>query len=372
MKIAFVSDRVYPYYIGGYELLIYNLAANLSRSHSVTIFTSMDEPYKVIGGIQYKKISEKLGYVDSKGIHNVRDSLTFGIRALRNVEKLNSYDLVVLNTIPYVFLGYMLSKVRTKKISIFYEAWYDYLHERNFVSRNAIYHSIRSIVESSDAIVAVSSSTERSLIRNYNAKNVYRIPVGINMNDAPTLNNRNFDLIYLGRLAQIKHVDSLIIASQRIRKYFPDLRVAIAGAGVDEQRLIQLARKLDLDGTVNFLGSFSEEQKYPLLSSSRIFVLPSEREGFSISALEAMYCGSVPVIARPKYDEVFGTSDFVIDNHTGLYFQLGSIDDMVKKITKLLTDDGIYANLKKNGVDLAKKYDWRKIAGMYDDIFSAV
>ena len=367
-----MSDRVYPFYTGGYEFFIYNLARKLLQNHRITIFTSMDSDVREIEGVEYVKISGRHKYVNSKGIHNVRDSLRFGISTLNKVTELNTYDLVVLNTIPYLLFGYVLSKLKTKKISIFYESWYEYLNEFSVFSRKTLYHEIKNIVDHSNAIVAVSSPTKDSLVKNYHANNVYQVPAGISMSEAKEEGSKQYDIIYLGRLAKIKHVDNIIMASKRIQDTFPYLSVAIAGQGEENDKLTALVKKLGLSDAVSFLGSIKEDKKYSLLRSSKIFVLPSEREGFSISALEAMYCGAVPVIARPRYDEVFGTSDFVIENKTGLYFELGNIDDLAKKILRLLVDRGFYNHLRKDGMDIARKYDWNSIARAYDEIFATI
>ena len=51
MKIAFIIDRVYPVYTGGYEYLAYNLSLGLSIYHDVTVFTSMEDEYDSGKGI---------------------------------------------------------------------------------------------------------------------------------------------------------------------------------------------------------------------------------------------------------------------------------------------------------------------------------
>ncbi len=372
MKIAFIIDRVYPVYTGGYEYLVYNISQRLSEYYDVTVFTSMDDDYKKIGNVKYIKISNKYKYLNSKGIHNFMDSIKFVYNVLSNINNFNDYDVIILNTIPYFLFGHVLSKIKTKKISIFHEAWYEYLNNKNMFFRYGLKHEIKSIVHQSDAIIAVSLSTKNSLLKNYNAKNVYRIPIGINTINKKEKLNIKYDIIYFGRLASIKHIDDLIKSVKYVKNDFPNIRVAIAGDGEEKQELVNLSNELKLSTNISFLGKIKESEKYSLLMSSRIFVLPSEREGFSISTLEAMYCGAVPVIAKPEYNEVFGTSDFVINNVTGLYFELGNINDLKNKIIYLLKNDDIYNQLRKNSIHIASQYSWENIIKMYNILLNSL
>ena len=172
-------------------------------------------------------------------------------------------------------------------------------------------------------------------------------------------------------MASIKHVDHLILAVSLIVPQFPNLKLVIAGDGEESSNLKSLTNELGLVDNVSFLGYVSEEEKYNLLSSCKIFVLPSEREGFSISTLEAMAHGCVPIVSKPKYEEIFGVSDFVLDRETGLYFEQGNSSHLSDKILELLNDEALYKNLQQNGIEMGKKFDWTEIIKMYEKVLNA-
>ncbi len=371
MKIAFITDRIYPFYAGGYEFSIYIVSQGLSENNEVTIFTSMDENYRLIGKVKCYRISNKYKYTNSNGIHNIRDSIKFALHLLLNTKQLQHFDVIILNTIPYLYFGNILSKLKTEKISIFHEAWYDYLNNYNVLFKFLMIHEIGNIVRHSNAIIAISSSTEKSLITNYRAKNVYKIPNGIKIDNYEYKTAIKYDIIYLGRLSSIKHVENLISAFGKIKVKFPNISLAIAGAGEQKEYLINLSKELRLTKNISFLGYIDENDKYPLLRSSKIFVMPSEREGFSIATLEAMYCGVVPVIAKPEYDEIFGASDFVINNESGLYYPVGNVDELSNQILFLLRNEQIYNKLRINAMEIAKRFDWKYIIKMYNDVLNS-
>ena len=372
MKIAFVCDRVNPMYNGGYEYLIYNLSQRLSKHHEITVFTSMNEDFIFINKVKYVRIVKKYHYVSSKGIHNFRDSLRFALSLYRNLHKLENFDIVILNTIPYFLFGYLMKRIRAKKISIFHEAWYDYLKEMNLILRYLLPREIENIVKHSNLIVAVSSKTHISLTKNYKANKIVTIPIGIETDSFSEEIEYKYDIIYLGRLANIKHLDILINSVGLLKQEMPEIKVAIGGDGDELENLISLAEKLGLSNNIKFLGKFENSDKYNLLRSAKIFVLPSEREGYSIATLEAMYCGTVPIVAMPKYDEVFGCSDFVINNVTGLYYNFGDTEELIQKIIYLLRDQKIYHNLRDNGVNNAKKYNWNNIIDEYNKVINSL
>ena len=370
MKIAFITDRVYPLYTGGYEYLIYGISQELSKYYDVSIFTSLNENYKKVGNVKYYRISKTYKYTNSKGIHNFKDSVKFVFKLLLNKKKLIDFDIIILNTIPYFYFGRVLNKLKVKNISIFHEAWYSYLNNSNIFFKIIMIHEIKNIVRHSNTIVAVSSATEKSLIVNYKAKNVYKIPIGINIDGNDYDQPIKYDLVYLGRLSSIKHVEDLILAVRNIKLKFVDISCVIAGVGDQSEYLINLSTKLGVDN-IRFIGYVKEDDKYSLLRSCKIFVMPSEREGFSIATLEAMYCGAVPVIAKPEYEEIFGTSDFVVNNETGLYYKVGDVNELSIKILFLLNNKEIYNKLRENAIEMGKRFDWKQIVKLYENVLNS-
>ncbi|MCW6158000.1 MAG: glycosyltransferase family 4 protein [Thermoplasmatales archaeon] len=373
MKLGIITDRVYPFYTGGYEYLIYNLATKFSRDWDVTVYSSMDDSEAEIGGAKFKKISNCYRYTNSKGNHNVYGAVRFLLNLRKNIETFNENDIIIMNSIPYLGYGNILRKLKVRRISLFHEAWFDYLTEMNFISRTAIHHEISKIVNNSNLLIAVSHATEDSLLHNYKAKNVSRIPIGIETKSIDcTPKEKKLDIVYIGRLAKIKHVDHIISAAKMLVSYLPDIRIGIAGDGEDQEMIEAMVKGLNLSKNISLYGRVNETEKYELLKSGKIFVLPSEREGFSISTLEAMCCGAVPIVAEPHYKEVFGSSDFVKNEMTGLYYRYGNIVELMDKIKTLMKDNDLYNKLRMNAINTAKQYDWNIVIKMYENAINSL
>lgn len=198
------------------------------------------------------------------------------------------------------------------------------------------------------------------------------IPTGIEIKFFSDDIKYKYDVVYLGRLAVIKYIDDLINSIKKVKHEFPNIKVAIGGYGDQMENLIKLSKKLELQNNIQFLGRFEDDEKFNLLRMARIFVLPSEREGFSLSTLEAMFCEAVPIIAQPSYDEVFGCSDFVINNVTGLYFNHGNVDELGEKILYLLKTEEVLNKLSFNAKLMSEKYNWNLIIVKYESILKKI
>src|SRR6185295_6341267 len=106
----------------------------------------------------------------------------------------------------------------------------------------------------------------------------------------------------------------------------------------------QIAR-LGLGHAVELRGFVSEEEKIALYRGARVFVNPSEKEGWGLTILEANACG-VPSVAS----EVPGLRDAVRHDETGLLVPYGDVAACAEAILRLLTDEGTWRRLRAGGL----------------------
>lgn len=105
--------------------------------------------------------------------------------------------------------------------------------------------------------------------------------------------------LYVGRLKRYKGVETAIRAAARARARVPGLTLEIAGQGDDRGRLERIAADVAPAGAVRFLGFVTEDDKRRLLRRAWAVVLPSAKEGWGISNVEAAACGT-PAIASDR------------------------------------------------------------------------
>ncbi|HBB31515.1 MAG TPA: glycosyl transferase [Cyanobacteria bacterium UBA8803] len=124
-------------------------------------------------------------------------------------------------------------------------------------------------------------------------------------------------ILGVGRLVKQKDFATLIRAFAIIRQSQP-ARLVILGEGEQKDKLIALARKLEVENDVNFLGFV--DNPYSYMAHASVFVLSSIQEGLPTVLIEAMAigtpvistnCPSGPdeILANGKYGELVPVGD---------------------------------------------------------------
>ncbi|MCI4332556.1 MAG: glycosyltransferase family 4 protein [Thermoplasmata archaeon] len=103
-------------------------------------------------------------------------------------------------------------------------------------------------------------------------------------------------IIYIGRLKRYKRLDLAVRAFASIRVCHPDAVFLIGGSGSDYERLHRTVARLGLEGSVQFLGTLPVDEVVRLYRRAWVHVQPSGAEGWGLTALESMACGT-PVVA---------------------------------------------------------------------------
>ncbi|TSA45457.1 glycosyltransferase family 1 protein [bacterium] len=182
--------------------------------------------------------------------------------------------------------------------------------------------------------------------------------------------NSKFVIITTSRLVPKNGIDVLIKAVTELKTLIRDTRylIRIVGSGPDEKKLKDLARGLNVDHLIEFVGEVSPDEIPEYLSQADLFVRPSRSEGLGSSFLEAMAAG-LPVVGTA----VGGIPDFLKDGETGFLAKVDDPKDLAQKIHLLLEDKNLYSKLSANGKKLVEKnYDWNKIANCMEKIFSTL
>ena len=144
----------------------------------------------------------------------------------------------------------------------------------------------------------------------------------------------------VSRLVPRKGFDTAIRAIARLVATHPDVVLAIAGSGRDDERLRRLAA--DLGAPVRFLGRVDHDDLPFVYGCADVFTMLCrnrwgglEQEGFGIVFVEAAACG-VPQVAGDSG----GAADAVADGETGLVVRHPDrVDEAVQALRRLLDDD---------------------------------
>src|SRR6185295_3919624 len=128
----------------------------------------------------------------------------------------------------------------------------------------------------------------------------------------------------------------------------------------------QIAR-LGLGHAVELRGFVSEEEKIALYRGARVFVNPSEKEGWGLTILEANACG-VPAVAS----DVPGLRDSVRHDETGLLVPHGDVNALAAALHDVLTDDAMWTRLRGGALQWAANFTWDGVTDQMQNVIEGV
>ncbi len=235
---------------------------------------------------------------------------------------------------------------------------------------------VKFSIEESDGVTAVSRFLKEKTLTNFNIqKDIEVIYNFIDIEKYTPGNGKPFRkrlascgekvIIHTSNFRVVKRVTDTIRVLAKVKKEIPT-KLVLIGDGPDRSECERLARELDLQKDVVFLGK--QDAIEEILPSADLFLMPSQSESFGLSALEAMACG-VPVISS----SVGGLPELVIHNETGYIAEIGDIDRMAKYTIDLLTNEKKYKTFSKNSRERAvKHFDKNLIVPQYIEYYEKV
>lgn len=140
-------------------------------------------------------------------------------------------------------------------------------------------------------------------------------------------------LLVLGRLVPHKRVEVALRAVAQLTDRLPTLTLTVAGNGWWEPHLRELAAELGIAERVRFAGFVSEREKQRLLAEAWVALMPSLKEGWGLTIVEAASQGT-PTVA---FASAGGVTEALVDGKTGLL-----ADDeahFIELVGELLTED---------------------------------
>jgi glycosyltransferase involved in cell wall biosynthesis len=151
------------------------------------------------------------------------------------------------------------------------------------------------------------SMRARLLALGFHPSEISHISFGLDVDDADRVLSLSkvYDAAWIGRVHRQKGIDDLLTTLKVLSKTVPEFRAVLIGRGAEALR--QTISELSLEKNVALSGAVSEEEKYRLLKSSRVFLMPSRYEGAPRTIGEAIACNMAVVAYEvPTYRPVFG------------------------------------------------------------------
>jgi len=279
-------------------------------------------------------------------------------------------DIIDCQQFPYfscITTGFV-SKIRKIPLAITWievwgEYWYEYIGKKGFFGKLMEQY----IAGFSCRTIAISHFTAHRFRTTYYKQIDSIIPIGIDTGkiNAITPSLEQSDIIFVGRLIKEKNPDLLVEAVELVLSEYPDLRVQLIGQGPEEKKIQEMIRQKNLENVILPHGFYeNHDDLMAALKSSKIFVLPSTREGFGISALEALACG-LPVVT---IDHPANAIRDLIHGNNGFLCSL-SAEDLADTIRLALQR---HKEMRDSCILSAQAFDWDHITVDIEEFYQTV
>ncbi|MBM3402134.1 MAG: glycosyltransferase family 4 protein [Bacteroidetes bacterium] len=359
MKIGFDGKRITQNFtgLGNYSRYILKILAENHPENEYKVYTSQvpaaSENLQQFHAIEFKHPKKQLSksYWRSFGL----------VQALKH-ENIELYH-GLSNEIPFGLGKRNIPSV----VSIHDLIFYRYPQYYPWIDRKIYEYKIRYAADHADKIIAVSQNTKSDLMNFFgvdearieviyqNCDSSFRIK--ITDSEKKRLSTLyNLPENYLLNVGTIETRKNSLLAVKAIRDLDPDIHLVIIGKDTPyAEKVRDYAKKNDLNKRIHFLKNVSFKDLPGIYQMAKIFLYPSEYEGFGIPILEALSSGLPVIAARGScLEEAGGVGSIYIDPKNS--------GELGKEIENLLNDPEQKQNMISAGYEHLEKFSDKKIA----------
>ncbi len=233
-------------------------------------------------------------------------------------------------------------------------------------------HAVEFSINQSDTITSVSESLKKDTLQFFKISKEIQVITNFIDNsefiDLTACRRKQFAeedekiLIHVSNLRPVKRIEEVLQIFKNVQEKIKS-KLIIIGEGPDMEKVNKFMEdNPNLIDKIRLLGKVSD--LYKILQLSDVFLLPSEQESFGLAALEAM-AAETPVISS----NAGGIPEVNLQGETGYLAEVGNVEAMSKYAIKLLSDDTLLAEMKKNAKAQALKFDLKNILPLYEKMY---
>lgn len=363
-RLLIATDNFLPRWDGIARFLI-EIIPRLKKEYDITVLTSnfngfYDDPtikiirlalrHFYIGDFPPAKPKKKIikDAVKDSDIIWVQTIGPIGAKTIKIASKMNKKIIAYNHSIewelvPNAIAGYIIKKPLYYLAKRHARKLYNKCNHLMVPTREVYEKLNRHKITSKKSIIPLGVDTDTFVPAGRKA--AAKMAVGIDQND--------FVIGYVGRIAREKDLKTLFRAFLRFLKVSQKSRLLIVGDGVESIKESLLKRE-------EVILTGSKDNIIPYLHAMDVFVLPSLTETTSLSTLEAMSCG-LPVIITPvglaKENIKKGVNGYVINK--------GDTFSLYRNIVLINKDPLLGPKIGKAArITVIEKYSWKTTVEM--------
>jgi glycosyltransferase involved in cell wall biosynthesis len=301
-------------------------------------------------------ISFRQGKIENVTFHYFKPLLPF------------SYDLSYILSIPKV--KRLVKKVSPDLLHAYYATSYGFIgaccdfkpylvsclgSDVLVTSNQSIFHKwlTKFTLKKASLITSVSKPISDSIIRlGITPEKIKTFPFGIDSGKffpAPET-RKEFTLISTRSLAPHYNIQVILKSLAYLKKEGFGGNLVIIGEGPEKEKLRKLVKVLGISDFVTFVGAVPHDQVAAYLRKSRIYLSMSLTDGASTSLLEAMACGTFPIVS-----DIPANREWITDNENGFLVPVSDPQKLAERIKKALDDSHLIQTGGKKNINIIKQ-----------------
>jgi glycosyltransferase involved in cell wall biosynthesis len=322
MRILFLG--LHPPHTGGIATATFYLRKHLEELGHTILVINYDYPKRSLSGIRFFL----------KVIWNM------------NIIRKEKIDLIHAHyLVPPGLAGVILKYIMKKPLVISAHG-----SDVNYLGKTPLGNLLcRIVVRFSDALIANSLATQKRIRELGGDSEV--IYLGVDRERFFSGNEKRDAILYVGALTKNKCVSDLLIAACGTGTIW------IVGDGPEREDLERLATQMCCDCT--FFGYRSDAENF--MSRALVLVLPSIKEGFGLTAIEALSCGT-PVIARKGS----GLEEILDDR-----FLFETKEELRAMLREILQNEEMQKKMREE-VHVVGEFDWKLTAQHTEEVYKKI
>ena len=364
MNIGIFTDTYMPQ-VNGVVTVIRNLENELiNLGHNVYIFT-VNHPDAVSKDNVYRFPSVKFIWEPQHRI-----GITLSPSVTRKIKDLN-LDIIHTHTefSLQLYARYISSHLNIPTVHTFHTYYDDYLHYVPIFERFLKIYAKSEVkkIANRQKIAVAPSKKIKALLESYEVSSPIEIvPNGIDLSKFYSEDNSesqiavfkdNFGikdsdrvLVFVGRIAQEKSVDKLLINMKKICDIRKDVKLLLIGDGPEKHALKKMASELDIDRNIIFTGYIKWPDEIKIAYKvADIFISASHSEVHPMTFIEALATG-LPIVALDDPS----IEDMIENDFNG--YKVKEQTEIWEKVLSIIDDKEMLEKFSCNSYDISKKY----------------
>ncbi len=358
MRIAFFTDTYLPD-VNGISYSIHLLREALEKKgHEVYVFAPSSRTVKM------QNTDSRIIYFSSASFKRNPDFRIAIFPFVRAIEKVRSLGIEIIHNhaIGTMALAALRCKEKLKVNALTTFHHLHYLNDSDF-RREVVANYIKWLYSHFGIKTTTSTFSSKKLFELGISSEVIPNPIDYSFFSKRRAKRRVYDFIYAGSLQSSKNLKLLIESARNIRNVVKkDLNFVIVGAGEEKNHLEDLSFVKGVSDYFLWFGLISRNKLAELFWKTKTFLYTSSLDSFSLSLIEAMASGVVPVVPENSF-----AKDFVKEGENGFVWR-DDLDFYRKAVESLNVDN----RFRKNAIESAKQFDIKRVVLEYEKIYETL